>query len=442
MTFQQLNLNKPLLNAIEDMGLLQPTPIQVESFSTIMSGRDMIGVAQTGTGKTYAYLLPLLRLHKFSKEIHPRILIIVPTRELVLQVVEEAEKLSAYISIRVVGVYGGTNMNTQRIIVEEGVDMLVATPGRLYDLAMSGSLRMKGIKKLVIDEVDTMLDLGFRPQLNNIIELLPEKRQNLLFSATMTDEVETIIENYFNNPEKIEVDLTGTPVEKIDQSCYNVPNFNTKTNLLKYLLAQDESMSKVLVFVSTKRFADLLFERLEPVFKDQLGIIHSNKAQNFRINTVQNFHAGSIRLLIATEIIARGLDVSEVSHVINFDAPEVTENYIHRIGRTGRADKRGNAITFFKEDQIEIKTAIEALMKREIPVLVMPEEIEISEELVVEEIPSSAGDINYLPKIKLNSAGAFHEKSDKNKKVNRAHLKRKARLTEKKKAKRKKKQRK
>jgi ATP-dependent RNA helicase RhlE len=440
MTFHDLNLNKPLLKALDDMELVQPTPIQIEAFSTIMSGRDVIGVAQTGTGKTYAYLLPLLRLHKYSKEKHPRVLIIVPTRELVIQVVEEIEKLAAYISVRVVGVYGGTNMNTQRAVVEEGVDFLVATPGRLYDLAMSRSLRLKFVKKLVIDEVDTMLDLGFRPQLNNILDLLPEKRQNLLFSATMTEEVEKIIESYFNDPQKIEVDLTGTPVEKIDQSGYTVPNFNTKTSLLKHLLQQNESMVKVLVFVSTKRFADLLFEQLEPTYKESLGIIHSNKAQNFRINTVRAFHAGEIRVLIATEIIARGLDVSEVSHVINFDSPEIPENYIHRIGRTGRADRRGNAITFFKEEENEIKASIEALMKREIPILPLPEEIVISEELVPEEIPASAGDINYLPTINLSSEGAFHEKSDKNKKVNQAHLKRKARLLEKKKAKRKKKQ--
>ncbi len=442
MTFHDLNLNKMQLNAVDDMGLQHPTPIQIEAFPVIMSGRDVIGVAQTGTGKTYAYLLPLLRLHKFSKEIHPKVLIIVPTRELVLQVVEEIEKLAAYMTVRVVGVYGGTNMNTQRKVVEEGVDFLVATPGRLYDLAMSRSLRLKNIKKLVIDEVDQMLDLGFLPQLTNILDILPEKRQNLLFSATMTEQVETIIETFFNHPQKIEVDLTGTPVEKIDQSAYYVPNFITKTNLLKHLLETNEEMVKVLVFISTKRLADRLYRQMEPEIGEQLGIIHSNKAQNFRINTVQSFHEGEIRVLLATEIIARGLDVSEVSHVINFDAPDIPENYIHRIGRTGRAEKRGNAITFFREEEdAEVKTGIEELMKREIPISPFPEGVEITEELVPEEIPSSAGDIHYLPSVDMDSQGAFHEKSDKNKKVNRAHIKRKARLIEKSKARRKKKPR-
>ncbi len=440
MTFYDLNLSKSILKALDDMGMVEPTPIQRDSFSTIMAGKDVIGVAQTGTGKTFAFLLPLLRLHKFSKEKHPRVLILVPTRELVLQIVDEIEKLTAYMTVRVVGVYGGTNMNTQRHIVEQGVDFLVATPGRLFDLAMSGSLKLKYTKKLIVDEVDEMLNLGFRPQLMSILDLLPEKRQNLLFSATMNDEVESIIETFFNNPIKIEVDLTGTPVEKIDQKAYTVPNFYTKSNLLKKLLGENEEMTKVLVFISTKRMADKLFEQLTPVYKEGLGIIHSNKTQNFRINTVNSFHAGEIRILIATEIIARGIDVSEVSHVINFDAPEAVQNYIHRIGRTGRAEKRGNAITFFKPDQEELKSDIEAFMGREIEQLPFPETVEIVEELIPEEIPRSAGDVNYLPTLNLSSKGAYQEKSEKNKKVNQAHLKRKARLVEKKKAKRKKKQ--
>lgn len=439
MTFHDLNLNKPLLRALDEMGMVEPTPIQVQAFSPIMAGKDIIGIAQTGTGKTYAYLLPILRLHKFSKELHPKVLIIVPTRELVVQVVDEINKLSPYLSIRVIGVYGGTNMNTQRLVVEEGMDILVATPGRLYDLAMSGSLNLKYVKKLIIDECDEMLNLGFRPQLLNILDLIPERRQNLLFSATITEEVESIIETFFNDPEKIEVDISGTPVEKIDQAAYWVPNFKTKTNLLRYLIDQNEDMIKVLVFVSTKRMADILFEEISSLYPEQVGIIHSNKTQNFRINTVKSFHAGDIRILVATEIIARGIDVSEVTHVVNFDAPETAMNYIHRIGRTGRAEQRGNAITFFKEEELEVKVEIEELMDIRIEVLDFPEEVVTVDELIPEEIPRSAGDINYLPKINLGSKGAFHDKKEKNKKVNRAHLKRKARVTQKKKARRKKK---
>ena len=205
MTFEELNINKPLLNALNDLGYFHPTPIQRDAFSIIMSGRDVVGVAQTGTGKTYAFLLPIIRQHKFSKEKAPRTLIVVPTRELVVQMVREIEKLTTYINIRVGGVYGGTNMNTQKIIVLEGLDILVATPGRLLDLAYTGMLKLKGIKKLVIDEVDEMLNLGFRPQLKNILDVLPGKRQNLLFSATLSAEVAQLVADFFDNPAKIEV---------------------------------------------------------------------------------------------------------------------------------------------------------------------------------------------------------------------------------------------
>src|SRR6186713_2767341 len=203
MTFDDLNLNKPLLDALEDLGFRNPTTIQQKVFSVIMSGRDVCGIAQTGTGKTLAYLLPLLRQMTFSRNRSVQLLILVPTRELVVQVVKSIKELTAYMTLEVLGVYGGTNMNTQRVEVEKGTDIIVATPGRLYDLALSGAFKMNTIKKLVIDEMDEMLNLGFRTQLRNILDLLPDRRQNLLFSATITDEVETLMESYFNGPEKI-----------------------------------------------------------------------------------------------------------------------------------------------------------------------------------------------------------------------------------------------
>ena len=220
MTFEDFNLNRPLLNALTDLGFTKPTTIQEKVFSVVMSGADVCGIAQTGTGKTIAYLLPLLRLWEFKKVKDPQVLIVVPTRELVAQVVETIKKLSAYTNLVVKGVYGGTNMNTQKTEVEEGMDILVATPGRLYDLAMAGAFKTKTIKKLVIDEVDEMLNLGFRSQLKNILDLLPDRRQNLMFSATLTDEVGQLIETYFNDPIKIEAAPTGTPVEGIEQTGY------------------------------------------------------------------------------------------------------------------------------------------------------------------------------------------------------------------------------
>lgn len=416
--FTDLNLNTSLLNALDDLGYKHPTTIQHKSFSVIMSGRDVCGIAQTGTGKTFAYLLPLLRMFKFTKEPHPQFLVIVPTRELVMQVVEEAQKLSAYMNVVTVGVFGGVNMNKQKLEVENGVDLLVATPGRLLDLMYEGAFKPKAIKKLVIDEVDEMLNLGFRPQLKNILDLLPEKRQNLLFSATITEEVEQLIEAYFNNPEYIEAAPVGTPLENIDQAVYHVPNFYTKVNLLEKLLQEDESMTKVLVFVATKKFADDLYDHLSGEFPDRVGVIHSNKDQNYRFNAVRQFQAGQYRILIATDIIARGLDVSEVSHVINFDTPDVPENYIHRIGRTGRADKKGISVTMTTEREMAYKEAIETLMKYEVPVLPLPDDLEISDVLTEEEKPKVQMKTIQIRVPKVERGAAFHEKSAKNQKRN------------------------
>lgn len=419
MTFSELNLNTPLLNALNDLDYNNPTPIQEKVFSVMMSGADVCGIAQTGTGKTLAYLLPILRQWKFSKEKNPQILIIVPTRELVVQVVGTVKKLTPYMNLDVVGVYGGTNINTQRIEVQKGVDILVATPGRLYDLAMNGAFRTKGIKQLVIDEVDEMLNLGFRTQLKNILDLLPAKRQNLLFSATLTNEVEALMQTYFNAPVKIEAAPTGTPLEKIEQIAYYVPNFYTKVNMLELLLLQDESMTKVLVFTATKQMADQLFESMESKFPGTAGVIHSNKEQNHRFNTVKQFKEGNYRFIIATDIVARGIDVAEVSHVINFDLPEVPENYMHRIGRTGRADKDGIAISFITEKEKRSQYTIESLMNYKIPMASLPVELVISDVLTEDEKPKV-----YMKEIKLkipkkeDVGPSFHEKSAKNQKVN------------------------
>ncbi|MCL4134652.1 UNVERIFIED_CONTAM: hypothetical protein GTU68_063175, partial [Idotea baltica] len=251
VNFQDLNLNTPLYNALDDLGFTVPTPIQAEAFNVVSSGKDMVGIAQTGTGKTFAYMLPILKNLKFSQQENPRVLILVPTRELVVQVVDEIEKLSKYINNRVLGVYGGTNINTQKQAIADGTDILVATPGRLYDLALSRVLQLKSIQKLVIDEVDVMLDLGFRHQLINIFDILPERRQNIMFSATMTQDV---------------------------------------------------------------------------------------------------------------NVMARGLDIDNVSHVINFDTPDFPENYMHRIGRTGRAEREGQSIIFSTEKELDALENIEALM--------------------------------------------------------------------------------
>jgi ATP-dependent RNA helicase RhlE len=440
MTFDELNLNTPLLNALNDLEYFNPTPIQEKAFSVVMSGRDIVGIAQTGTGKTFAYLLPILRMFKFSKDRDPKVLILVPTRELVIQQVAEVEKLTKYMNVRVGGVYGGTNINTQKFIVMDGLDILIATPGRLRDLGLSGALKLKSIRKLVIDEVDEMLNLGFRPQLERIFELMPKKRQNILFSATLTPEIEKMLKDYFEFPHKIEIAPHGTPLDQIIQKGYHVPNFYTKVNLLKMMLEQDETMNKVLIFTGSKRQADRLEEQLSEQYPDLIGVIHSNKSQNYRINSLNSFHEGKYRILIATDIMARGLDISDVSHVLNFDMPDVAVDYIHRIGRTGRADRDGIAISFIADREQEYQVEIEILMDKVIPLEPLPEGLVISDVLLPEEKTPIGGDKHYLraPSLK-GSKGAFHEKKAKNLKVNRAQERRKARQLEKKQSTRKKK---
>lgn len=417
MTFEDLNLNTPLLNALSDMGYTTPTPIQAKAFSVIMSGRDVVGVAQTGTGKTFAYLLPILRQLRFSEQKKPRVLIIVPTRELVVQLVGEVRKLTAYMSVRVEGVYGGTNINTQKILVTKGLDVLVATPGRLMDLALTRVLNLKEVRHLVIDEVDEMLELGFRVQLTTILDMLSGKRQNLLFSATMSEEADAMINTFFDSPILIEAVRAGTPLERIEQRAYPAPNFYTKLNLLQHLLSTDESMSKVLIFGPSKRMAELIHQHLSASFPDQFEIIHSNKSQNFRFNAVAEFEAGNTRGLIATDLLARGLDVTDVTHVINMDTPDEPATYIHRIGRTGRADRDGAALVFYTEAEEPALAAIQDLMEKEIPVLPLPEEVEIATQLTEDEMPKGSKK-NYLLPSPVRQ-GAFHEKLEKNKKVNR-----------------------
>lgn len=416
-TFEQLNLPKSVQKAIDDLGFTSPTPIQEKTFSVIMSGRDMMGIAQTGTGKTFAYLLPLLKLYKFLPGHTPKIVILVPTRELVVQVVEEVEKLTKYMSVRTVGIFGGVNINTQKTTIYKGCDILVGTPGRIMDLTLDNVIRFEEMQKLVIDEFDEMLNLGFRTQLTAILAMMPKKRQNILFSATMTDEVDAILNDYFDYPEEVTLSVSGTPLENIKQITYNAPNFNTKINLLKYLLQENENMSRVLVFVNNKKISDMVHERIEEDFEGQFGVIHSNKSQNYRLSTMASFQEGNLRGLITTDIMARGLDISNITHVINFEMPEMPELYMHRIGRTGRADKTGTAISFVAPREEEFKVEVEVLMNMELVPETFPEAVEVSSKLIEPE--KDRQPIKFLmKKKKLEGEGAFQEKSKKNKKVN------------------------
>ena len=416
-TFEQFNLPKSLQKAIDELGLTTPTPIQEKSFSVIMSGRDVMGIAQTGTGKTLAYLLPLLKQWKFIATDSPRIVILVPTRELVVQIVDVIESLTKYMSVRTLGIYGGVNINTQKKAVYQGIDILVGTPGRTMDLALDNVIRFDSVQKLVIDEFDEILNLGFRTQVTSVLTMLKNKRQNILFSATMTDEVDAMLDEYFDLPEEVTLAASGTPLEKIEQLAYKTPNFLTKLNLLKGLLREDDSLSRILMFVNNKKIADMVANAIEEEFPEQFGLIHSNKSQNYRLNTMASFQAGELRGIITTDVMARGLDISDVTHVINIEFSEVEEQYIHRIGRTGRADKSGIAISFVAPHEEEIFIQAEILMEKEIKILDLPSNIEIATRLL--EFEKEKKKIKFLlKKPKFEGGAAFHEKSEKNKQVN------------------------
>lgn len=388
MKFEDIKLNKQLLNALKEQGITEMTPIQEKAIPKVLAGDDVIGIAQTGTGKTLAYLLPILRDLKFSESNHPKVLILVPTRELAVQVASEVEKLTEFMSTRTIAVYGGTNINTQKKAVYAGCDIIIGTPGRLYDIAMTGLLRLKEIKKVVIDECDEMLSLGFRPQIQRIFDLLPSKRQSLMFSATITHDVDDLVETFFRKTERIIAAPSGTPLQKINQTAFETANFNTKYNLLKYLLSKDENIERAFIFVKSRVYADLLFARIEEDFPEQYGVIHSNKSQNFRLRMVREFKDNQLRGIVATDLVSRGIDIENVSHVINFDVPDDREQYMHRIGRTGRAEAEGNTISFVKEEDKSIFDEIQTFMNLSIPVLALPEAVEVTTLLIpLEEEP-------------------------------------------------------
>lgn len=414
-SFDDFKLNKFLNNAIVDLGYEKPTPIQCEAFPVVRSGSDVVGISQTGTGKTVAYLLPILQDLNYSKQHSPRVLILVPTRELVIQVVDAVNKLAEYLSLRVYGAYGGVNIKGQKEDVIGGTDVVVATPGRIFDLAVSFAIPLKDIKKLVIDEVDVMLDLGFRTQLKNLFDLLPDNRQNIMFSATMTKDVDELIDTFFRTPKKIAIAISGEPLKNINQACYQVKNYLTKVNLLREVLSNKEEFAKVVVFISSKKLANRLYEQLEI---NGLGLIHSDKSQNSRIDTIELFDKGDYRVLIATDVIARGLDFDKVSHVINFDVPTYPENYIHRIGRSGRAEEKGNSLLFYTEKETEAKEQIEELMKYEIPEIPFPGNVATTDQLIFEERESTRVVQSRNRESSKKGGDAFQDKSEKNSKTN------------------------
>ncbi|MDY4173806.1 MAG: DEAD/DEAH box helicase [Bacteroidales bacterium] len=436
MTFDELNIKKYFKTNLRELGLRDLTLIQERAFPAVMSGRDVMGIAQTGTGKTIAYLLPSLNLWKFTPRHEPQIIILVPTRELVLQVEEEVKKLAKDSGIMVVGVFGGAGIQPQAARIREGADVVVGTPGRVLDIALHGLLRFGGVRRLILDEVDEMLEQGFRNQIGRVLDLLPRRRQNLMFSATMTDEIEQLADTFFNGPMKIEAAPMGTPLENIHQTVMSVPNFNTKINVLANLISSSEEMKRTMVFVSTIAMADEVFDKLSKRLAESgvgisLDYLHSRRTQSQRFSTLRSFRDGETDILIATDLIARGIDIEGVSHVICFDLPFEPEQYIHRIGRTGRVRlahpddendttivvDEGHALSFCTPAEETALVNIEGLMKTTVERVPMPEGIEISDVLIEAEMPQIRMR-NSLTELDATPGKAFHERSEKNQKTN------------------------
>ncbi|WP_207420418.1 DEAD/DEAH box helicase [Desertivirga brevis] len=419
-TFEDFKLNRQILNAIEDAGYTQPTPIQEKAIVPILSGQDIMGIAQTGTGKTAAYVLPMLMKLKYAQGVDPRALIIAPTRELAMQIEENIKLFAKYTDLRTVVLYGGLGPKTQIAELEKGCDIIVATPGRFLDLYLAGNINTKYLQFLVMDEADKMMDMGFIGSIHRILEVVPRKRQNLLFSATMGELVHKIAGDFLKFPTVIEVAPQATPAQTVTQILYNVPNLKTKLNLLQHLLKNDEEFHRLIIFCKTKNVADNIFSFLERRYGDNnVRVIHANKGQNTRINSINAFKEGEVRILVATDVAARGLDVTNVSHVINFDVPIVIEDYVHRIGRTGRAYNTGTAITFCNPAETYYVKKIEKLIRQDIPVEKIPEAVFV-EETPYNERQEIAKEID-IQKRKENPEfkGAFHDKKASNTKDNK-----------------------
>jgi len=368
ITFADLGLAQPLLDALHDAGYERPTPIQCEAIPVALKGRDLIGLAQTGTGKTASFTVPIVN-RLLGGPRRTRVLILTPTRELCLQVEESFRKYSKYAPVDVIPVFGGVGYEPQEKALRAGVDAVVATPGRLLDHLEKGNVDFSYLETLVLDEADRMLDMGFAPQLNRIVEQIPRYRQTLLFSATMPPEVEALARKYLRKPVVVQVGRRSSAATTVTHAVYPVPR-QRKNELLVHLLTATHHES-VLVFTRTKSGADRVVRDLEQA-GIQAGAMHADKSQQQRMQALEDFKNGKLRVLVATDIAQRGLDISGISHVINYDVPQQPEDYVHRIGRTGRAAATGDAYTFMSAEEIGMVRTIERTIGQEIPRVSVP----------------------------------------------------------------------
>ena len=369
MSFDQLGLRAELLKAVADKGYTEPTPIQLRAIPAVLSGRDVLAGAQTGTGKTAGFVLPILQRLERRQGAHPRALVLTPTRELAAQVADSARDYGAHLDLRTQVIFGGVSERPQIEKLRAGCDILVATPGRLLDLADQKLLSLAEVQVCVLDEADRMLDMGFIHAIKRVLRLLPARRQNLMFSATYSDDIRELAARFLHQPESIEVAPRNTTAEKVAQIAYKVPK-DHKRHLLAHLI-NEGNWHQVLVFTRTKHGANRLAEQLE-----RAGIptnaIHGNKSQNARVRALEDFKANRIVALVATEVAARGLDIKELPHVVNYELPNVPEDYVHRIGRTARAGASGSAVSLVAPDEAPLLRDIEKLLKQPVPFAPLP----------------------------------------------------------------------
>lgn len=367
MSFASLGLSAPILNAVAEQGYETPSPVQAKAIPAVLTGRDLMAAAQTGTGKTAGFTLPLLQRLSSGPKVQAnqvRALILTPTRELAAQVAESVQTYGKNLPLRSAVVFGGVKINPQMMQLRRGVDILVATPGRLLDLHQQNAVKFQQLEILVLDEADRMLDMGFINDIKKILALLPVKRQNLLFSATFSDDIRQLAKKLLNNPQEISVTPPNSTVEKIEQLLYPVDK-GRKAALLTHLIKQ-HNWQQVLVFTKTKHGANKLTQHLETA-GIKAAAIHGNKSQGARTRALADFKSGAIRILVATDIAARGLDIDQLPQVVNFELPNVAEDYVHRIGRTGRAGACGQAASLVSADEAKELKAIERLIKLQLP---------------------------------------------------------------------------
>ena len=413
-SFHDFKLNTQLWKAVEEKGYLTPTRIQQKAIPAILAGQDVMGIAQTGTGKTAAYVLPLLKKLSHPQGDEPRGLILLPARELAIQVEREVREFAKYTGLRSAVIFGGSGAKAQIEQLKKGIDILVATPGRLLELYADGHLVLKKLQVFVLDEAERLMDMGFISQLHRILEIIPRKRQHLLFSATMSGLVRKIAGDFLAFPTIVQIEPEKRTASTVSQLVFFTPNRKTKINLLEHLLSDTEDLTKVIVFCKTKEAATGLYRYLSRRHgESQVRVIHGNKSQQSRIHAVTEFRKPEVRVLVATDVAARGLDIPAISHVINFDVPLVAEDYVHRIGRTGRAFHTGASITFCHDADRYYLEKIEKLIGSEIPVAALPEGVFV-EQTPYEERQEQAREMDQQHR-KTDPAfqGAFHEKKSK-----------------------------